>query len=113
MPESIVKLTSNAINHIRKNIDEQHALGFRIAVKKTGCSGYAYVPDIIHEKKADDIEYQIEDILVWVDKSSVPFLQGTVIDFVDSGLGQTKLVFHNPNAGNLCGCGESFNLPEE
>jgi iron-sulfur cluster assembly protein len=109
----IVTLTPPAMNHIKKNINEMQASGFRLAVKKTGCSGMAYVPDIVFESKPDDICYQFEGISIFVDKNSVNYLKGTVIDYVDYGLGQTKLVFHNPNAASLCGCGESFNLAEE
>jgi iron-sulfur cluster assembly protein len=111
--ELIVTLTLHAVNHIKKNINEMQASGFRLAVKKTGCSGLAYVPDIVFEAKSDDICYQFEGISVFVDKDSVKYLQGTVIDYLDYGLGQTKLVFHNPNAASLCGCGESFNLVEK
>ena len=109
----IITLTPNAIEHIQKNIIAQNAIGFRLAVKKTGCSGYAYLPDIIHESKPEDIHYVFEELTLFIDPKSVPMLQGTEIDFVDHGLGQSKLIFNNPNAANLCGCGESFNLVDE
>lgn len=111
--ESIITLTPNAIYHIKKNVAEQKAMGFRLAVKKTGCSGFAYVPDIINQPKENDIHIVIEELNIFVDHLSAKYLQGTVIDFVDQGLGQTKLLFNNPNAANLCGCGESFNLADE
>jgi iron-sulfur cluster assembly protein len=111
--QSIITLTSAALSHIRKNIAHKHALGFRLAVKKTGCSGYSYLPDIISEGRMDDIQFEQEGVSIFIDKNSQKFLQGTVIDYIDQGLGQTKLLFHNPNAGNLCGCGESFHLEQE
>lgn len=113
MASTIVSFTPNAKMHIKKTIQQQQARGFRLAVKKTGCSGYAYLPDIVNEKKLNDVELQEQDFLVFIDQESIKFLQGTSIDFIDNGLGQTKMVFHNPNAANLCGCGESFNLAEE
>lgn len=110
---NILNFTPIGLTHIRNIITSQEALGFRLSVKKTGCSGYAYVADVIKQVNHDDIHFQVEDVTVYVDKNSVQYLQGTMIDFIDHGLGQTKLVFHNPNAANLCGCGESFNLLEE
>lgn len=106
-----ITMTENAIKHISKMIAKNEAaIGFRLAVKKTGCSGYAYVTDIISQRNPEDACYEIDNIFLYVDAKSIQFLQGTAIDFIDHGLGQTKLVFNNPNAANLCGCGESFNL---
>lgn len=111
---TVINFTDMGLRHIRQSIALQsEATGFRLGVKKTGCSGYAYVTEIVTDGKAEDIKFNIEDITVFIEKNSVPYLQGTMIDFIDHGMGQTKLVFHNPNAANLCGCGESFNLLEE
>lgn len=107
-------MTDNAIQHIKKILAQNDlSVGFRLSIKKTGCSGYAYVTDIISKVIEGDLCHQVGDIFLYVDSKALIYLDGTVIDFVDQGLGQTKLVFHNPNAANLCGCGESFNLPEE
>lgn len=113
--KQIVTLTENAIKHIHKNLNKDSAaIGLRLSIKKTGCSGFAYVTDLIHQiKNEEDIHYKIQDIALYIDPSSAKYLQGVVVDFVDNGLGQTKLVFHNPNAANLCGCGESFTVTEE
>jgi iron-sulfur cluster assembly protein len=114
--EPLISLTPNAINHIKKvkqNPVYPPAASFRLAVKKTGCSGYAYVTAVTTACHEEDIRLEVDDIVVFVDKDSVKFLQGTVIDFIHSGLGESKFVFHNPNAANLCGCGESFNLEGE
>lgn len=112
--DKVVTLTDNAVKHIQKMLQQtKDALGFRLAIKKTGCSGFAYVTDIISKNNPDDIHYQHQGINLYVDSNSQKLLQGTVIDFVDHGLGQTKLIFHNPNAANLCGCGESFTVENE
>lgn len=110
--DPIISLSDNALKHIMRNVEQQNALGFRLAIKKTGCSGYAYVPDIINQINADDLHFSFQNLEIYVAKDSAQFLQGTVVDFQDQGFGQTKLIFHNPNAANLCGCGESFNLAE-
>ncbi len=113
MESNVISFTPGGLAHIRNSIAAEKASAFRLAVKKTGCSGYAYRPEIIKEVNEDDLKFNIEDVTVCIDRNSAPYLQGTVIDFVDQGLGQTKMIFHNPNAANLCGCGESFNLPDE
>lgn len=83
---------------------------FRISVKKTGCSGYMYVPEIVNTKKETDIEIREPDLLIYIDRDSLPMLDGTVVDYVQKNLGLSQLIFNNPNAESLCGCGESFNL---
>lgn len=110
---AILNFTDTGLNHIRNAILAEQALGFRLAVKKTGCSGYAYVTTVVKDHNPDDLQFQVADITVFVDQKSIPLVEGTTIDFVDQGLGQTKLLFNNPNAANLCGCGESFNLLED
>jgi iron-sulfur cluster assembly accessory protein len=112
--DRVVTLTDAAISHIRKNlIRDPTAKGLRLSIKKTGCSGFAYVTDIIKETPETDLHYLFgEDVAVFVEPSAVQFIVGTVIDFVDKGLGQSKLVFNNPNVASLCGCGESFSLSD-
>jgi iron-sulfur cluster assembly protein len=111
--DMIISLTPKAISHIKHNMNKLNAIGFRLAVKKTGCSGFAYVPDMVNEARPEDICFSQDGLTIFVDKHSVNYLQGTCVDYVDQGLGQTKLLFHNPNAANLCGCGESFNLADD
>src|SRR3990167_6725930 len=105
----MITLTSKAAQHIHSLLKNHGA--FRLAVKETGCSGYMYVPEIVeHKKKETDIELQIGDIKIYIDADSAEILKGTDIDFVKKSLGFEQLVFHNPNAEGLCGCGESFEL---
>lgn len=111
---NIVTLTPSAANHIQKNLQQHKAHGLRLSVKKSGCSGFAYLTDLVNEVKESDIHFLVEENLpIYIDPASVKYIQGTVIDFVDQGLGQTKLVFHNPNVVDSCGCGESFYIDEE
>lgn len=110
---AIIQFTDAGLQHIRQAITAERAKGFRLAVKKTGCSGYAYVTELVNAVNSDDTHFLVEDVPVYVDSKAVDYLKGTTIDFVDQGLGQTKMIFHNPNAANLCGCGESFTLANE
>jgi iron-sulfur cluster assembly accessory protein len=91
-----------------KNKGENAA--FRLSVKKTGCSGYMYVPEMVNAKKESDIEVSQSNFMIYIDKEAAPLIEGTVVDYVKKSLGVSQLEFRNPNAESLCGCGESFNL---
>jgi len=86
--------------------DQGQAL--RVAVEGGGCSGFQY--DIRLDIPAEDdlvIEGQGQKIVV--DKVSLPFLSGAVIDFSDELIG-ARFVIENPNASSSCGCGTSFSM---
>ncbi len=107
--------STKAIAHVQTIMQGHEApLGFRLSIKKTGCSGYMYQPSIITELSDKNVEVLVEGGLrVFVDKACVELINGTEVDFVQESLGQNRLVFKNPRAVSLCGCGESFNLTED
>lgn len=89
--------------------DEEKSM-IRLSVKKTGCSGLAYVIDYVQTAQEKDIIFPfVDDYSVCVDKASYPYLKGIYIDYVKQGLNQ-KFVFNNPNQTGQCGCGESFTV---
>jgi iron-sulfur cluster assembly protein len=109
----IISLTPAAEAHIKKMLSQkENAIGFRVGVKQTGCTGYMYLPEIISAIISDDIKVEVNDLSMFIDKNAVDMLKGTEIDYVNKSLGVSVLVFNNPNAKSLCGCGESFNLRE-
>src|SRR3989338_3084101 len=105
--ESVLQFTDAAIAHIKKLMTKQPAAcGFRLSVKKTGCSGWMYVPDLVTEKNSHDFYFLAQQNLpVFVDAKYIDMLKGTIVDLVDKGLGQQQLIFNNPNAESACGCG--------
>lgn len=109
-----ITFTDAACVYIKKKINEKQALGFRLSVKKTGCSGYSYLPTIVNDANPADVGFDIAPGLkVFVDTIWLELLQGLHIDYVEddkSGLKQKRLVFTNPNESNRCGCGESFHI---
>lgn len=110
-----IVFTDAAVDHIQKMVDQTtNALGFRLSIKKTGCSGFAYVPDIINVIKPEDVHFTVQkDLQVYVDSASLTFLQDILIDYVADnlqGLKQKRLVFVNPKEKSRCGCGESFTI---
>lgn len=104
-------LTEAAILHIEKHLAKNpESRGLRLSVKKTGCSGLAYVIDYISAPEADDLLFpQANGLLICIAKSSFPYLQGLHVDYQKQGL-NSKLVFKNPNQTGECGCGESFTI---
>lgn len=87
--------------------DRPEALGLRFGVRKTGCSGFAYVVDLTDTVDARDQVFESRGVRVIVDQDSLPLLDGTEIDYAKQGLG-AQFVFRNPNVSAECGCGESF-----
>jgi iron-sulfur cluster assembly protein len=81
----------------------------RLGVGDGGCSGYEYKMNITSETAPDDLVFEEDNVLFYVDKESAPLLEGIVIDFVD-GLTESGFKFSNPNATDSCGCGKSFKV---
>lgn len=110
----ILNFTAAAVEHINKSLTRFPNGGFRLSVKKAGCTGNKYVPEIAPGPKSGDEVFVTEQGLrVFIDSASKTAIQGTQVDIVNKGLGQKQLVFKNPNAVSECGCGESFHLKED
>ena len=103
-----ITLTPAAVDRVRQYMaTTPSALGLRFGVRKSGCSGFAYVVGIATEAGEDDVVFEQDGVSVRVDAGSLPEVDGTVIDFVRTGLNQ-QFVFRNPQMEAECGCGESF-----
>jgi iron-sulfur cluster assembly protein len=105
-----VSLTRSAADRVREFLDRRgRGLGLRVGIKKTGCSGYAYVVDYADAVKSDDEVFEDQGVKVIVDRESLKFIDGTEVDFVKQGLNEA-FKFRNPNIKGECGCGESFSV---
>jgi iron-sulfur cluster assembly protein len=105
-----ITLTEAAANRVQNFIAKRgRGLGVRLGVRKTGCSGYAYVVDFADEIGDGDTVFEANDVKVVVANEHLPFLDGTELDFAREGVNET-FVFHNPNVKDACGCGESFTV---
>lgn len=114
MSEAILQFTDKAVEHIKKSLSRFQNGGFRLSIKKTGCSGYKYIPEVVSEPRDNDVQFSApQGFLVFVDSACVNVIKGTLVDLVAKGLGQKQLMFNNPNVTGECGCGESFHLPED
>jgi len=113
--QPIITLTETAAQHIKSMLKKtSNSVGFRLSIKKTGCSGYAYVPAIVDHVTPNDLYFTAQEGLpIYIDPACENFIKGVVIDYVADntiGLKQKRLVFINPNEKNRCGCGESFTI---
>ncbi|GAB4058387.1 iron-sulfur cluster assembly protein IscA [Uliginosibacterium sediminicola] len=105
-----VTLSEAAAKHVSKYIAKRgKGVGVRLGVKTTGCSGMAYKLEYADEALADDVVFDSHGLKVFVDPKSLPYIDGTELDFVREGLNE-GFKFNNPNVKNECGCGESFNV---
>lgn len=81
----------------------------RISVNGGGCSGFQYGFDIDGHRADDDLLLEREGASVLIDETSLQFLKGSTVDFVDDLIGQSFKI-DNPQATSSCGCGTSFSL---
>jgi iron-sulfur cluster assembly protein len=103
-----LSVTPKAANQIRKALAQRGGgLGLRLAVKTSGCSGYAYALEFADELGSEDLRFDSEGVTLLVDAASLPMIEGTQLDWVREGLNE-GFKFNNPNASATCGCGESF-----
>lgn len=104
-----IQLTDLAAQRVKQFLDKEHGAALRLGVRKTGCSGWAYEVSITSELGNNDQVFEDKGIKIVVDNESLPYLNGSRIDFKQSGLNRT-FQFDNPNATDECGCGESFTI---
>ncbi len=105
-----ITLTDAAATRVKSYIGRRgKGIGLRVDVKKTGCSGLAYVVDYADAVETDDTVFEDKGVKVVVDSSKLGFLDGTVIDFAREGFNE-GFKFKNPNEKDRCGCGESFSV---
>ena len=105
-----IELTESAADRVRSHLAKRGAgLGLRLGIKKTGCSGFAYVVNYADEAHPGDRIFEARGVKVFVDPASLPLIDGTVVDFVKEGLNEA-FKFQNPQAKGECGCGESFSV---
>jgi iron-sulfur cluster assembly accessory protein len=108
-----IALTETAAGKIKDLLasqpDQDQAL--RIAVRGGGCSGFQYALALDSVKEEDHV-FENQGVSVIVDKTSMQFVFGSEVDYVD-GLQGAGFQVNNPNVVAACGCGSSFQVKEE
>ena len=105
-----VTLTERAAKHVSTFISKRgKGIGLRLGVRTSGCSGLAYKLEYADAVNPEDVLFETNGVKVLVDPKSLPYLDGTVLDFAREGLNE-GFKFTNPYIKDECGCGESFNV---
>ena len=105
-----ISLTPAAADRVQSFLARRgHGMGLRLSIKKTGCSGFAYVVNYADDVGAADVVFEDRGVKVIVDRESLGYIDGTEVDFIKQGLNEA-FRFRNPNVKGECGCGESFTV---
>jgi len=107
---SMITLTEKAAQHVAGFLAKRgKGIGLRFGVRTSGCSGMAYKLEFVDTANPEDIVFESHGVKVLVDPKSLPYIDGTELDFAREGLNE-GFKFNNPNIKDQCGCGESFNV---
>ncbi len=105
-----VTLTEKAATHVQTFLAKRgKGVALRLGVRTTGCSGMAYKLEFADAIDPADVQFESHGVKVVIDPKSLPYLDGTQLDFAREGLNE-GFKFNNPNVKDECGCGESFNV---
>ncbi|GGN19149.1 hypothetical protein GCM10011609_70270 [Lentzea pudingi] len=108
-PSHGVTLTDAAAVKAKALLDQEGRddMHLRIAVQPGGCAGLRY--QLFFDERALDGDAMVDfnGMKVAVDRMSAPYVEGAVIDFVDT-IEKQGFTIDNPNAGGSCACGDSF-----
>jgi len=106
----MITLTEQAAVHVSNFLAKRgKGIGLRLGVRTSGCSGMAYKLEFADDASPDDIVYESHGLKVLIDPKSLPYLDGTELDYTKEGLNE-GFKFNNPNVKDQCGCGESFKI---
>ncbi|QYY32626.1 MULTISPECIES: iron-sulfur cluster assembly protein IscA [Cupriavidus] len=106
----MITMTEKAARHVARYLERRgKGVGLRLGVKTTGCSGLAYKLEYVDELHPEDEVFESHGIKVIVDAKSLPYIDGTELDYAREGLNE-GFRFNNPNVKDECGCGESFTV---
>lgn len=111
----MITLSDKGAEKVREFLASQAAVagtaGLRVGVRGGGCSGFQYALAFDEQREGDSV-FENKGIRLLVDRSSLPYVSGSTIDFAD-GLQGAGFKVDNPNVVAACGCGSSFRVAEE
>jgi iron-sulfur cluster assembly protein len=111
----MITITDKGAEKVKEFLASQSAdtssAGLRVGVRGGGCSGFQYALAFDEQRDGDEI-FEDQGLRILVDGPSVPYVKGSVIDYVDSLQGAGFKV-DNPNVIAACGCGSSFRVADE
>src|SRR5437660_8907177 len=106
-----ISLTANAVSKVKEIMGQQNPTpaGLRVGVVGGGCSGFSYSMSFENGAGMMDKVVDVEGLKVFVDATSMMYLNGCVVDYVET-LEGAGFKFENPNVKSTCGCGSSFSV---
>jgi iron-sulfur cluster assembly accessory protein len=106
-----VSLTTSAVTKVKEIMAQQNPVptGLRIGVVGGGCSGFSYSMAFENASGLMDKVFDMDGLKVYVDATSVMYLNGCIVDYVET-LEGAGFKFENPNVKSTCGCGSSFSV---
>ena len=106
-----ISLTPNAIAKVKEIMAQQNPVpaGLRVGVVGGGCSGFSYSMQFENGAGMMDKVFDMDGLKVYVDATSVMYLNGCRVDYVET-LEGAGFKFDNPNVKSTCGCGSSFSV---
>src|SRR4051812_22746513 len=111
----MITLTDKGAEKVREflsaNGTDTATAGLRVGVRGGGCSGFQYNLAFDQQKEGDAV-FEDHGLKLLVDRPSLPYVAGSIIDYVDSMQGAGFQV-NNPNVVAACGCGSSFRVADE
>ena len=109
MPITLTKKAEEKVKEILQEQPEPYS-GLRIQVVGGGCSGFQYRMGFDKNfSDQTDTVFEFEGLKVFIDKSSLLYMDGAEVDYVE-GLHGAGFKFNNPNVTGSCGCGSSFSV---
>ena len=106
----MITMTEQAAKHVSNYLAKRgKGIGLRLGVRTTGCSGMAYKLEFADDSAPEDVVFESRGLKVLIDPKSLPYLDGTELDYTKEGLNE-GFKFNNPNVKDECGCGESFTV---
>lgn len=110
----MINLTEPASIYLKSKLPNLQA-SVRFVIKGGGCAGFEYGVKIEESSRVFDLPnredktFVSRDVRIVVDRKSLLFLDGVIVDWKEHNLGH-QLIFNNPNSKNQCGCGVSFSI---
>ena len=110
-PKSVM-ISDGAVEYAKKRLAQRGTpdAAIRLGVRGGGCSGFSYVIEFADDPPRDrDLLFEVGGVRFYVDKKSIVYLAGSVLDFEKTLVFQ-GFKFKNPQEASRCGCGHSFQV---
>ena len=103
----MIHVAASAKRKLAHEMLPYYAIGIRIRVEDSSCSGLAYAMEYCYEEAEDDIVVTQCSKRLYIDRKSMVYLHGSDMHYRKTEF-EEGYEFKNPNVTSECGCGESF-----